>query len=78
MCLDQCWANSTASCSFEKEGLVAAAQELKSLGAPVVCCAGSFEGFLTLACDAWPLGADEAPPADTTGAGDVYIAGLRT
>ncbi|CAE7361484.1 KHK [Symbiodinium natans] len=57
--------------AFTRSGI----EELKGLGAPVVCCAGSLDGFLTLACDAWPLGADEAI-ADTTGAGDVYIAGF--
>ncbi|CAK9117928.1 unnamed protein product [Durusdinium trenchii] len=38
------------------------AEELASLGVPVVCCAGSFDEFYTLACDvrgaqpeAWPL-----------------------
>ncbi|CAJ1356003.1 unnamed protein product [Effrenium voratum] len=48
-------------------------KELSALKVPVVCCAGSYEGFYTLACDAWPL---EEPLVDSTGAGDVFIAGF--
>ena len=37
-----------------------------------VCCAGSFEGFYTLACDAWPLPASfEAIPPQKTQEGEV-------
>jgi len=51
------------------EGAVAAAE------APLTCCHGSFGKYRTIACDAWPLPA-EASVRDSTGAGDVFIAGF--
>eukprot|EP00929_Paragymnodinium_shiwhaense_P083152 TRINITY_DN44192_c0_g1_i2.p1 TRINITY_DN44192_c0_g1~~TRINITY_DN44192_c0_g1_i2.p1 ORF type:complete len:774 (+),score=148.31 TRINITY_DN44192_c0_g1_i2:47-2323(+) len=51
------------------EGVVEAAE------LPLVCCCGSFRGYKTLACDAWPLAAGEGV-VDSTGAGDVFIAGF--
>eukprot|EP00434_Breviolum_minutum_P009309 symbB.v1.2.008204.t1/scaffold492.1/size196413/7 len=52
-----------------------AVSELAALKVPVVCCAGSFEGFYTLACDAWPLPGSFEGSINSTGAGDVFIAG---
>jgi len=51
-------------------------EELAALKVPVVCCAGSFEGFYTLACDAWPLPGSFEGSINSTGAGDVFIAGF--
>jgi len=42
---------------------------------PLTCCHGTFGDYHTLVCDAWPmpLGAEVV---DSTGAGDVFIAGV--
>mmetsp|Transcript_138721 Transcript_138721/g.442485 ORF Transcript_138721/g.442485 Transcript_138721/m.442485 type:complete len:721 (-) Transcript_138721:12-2174(-) len=42
---------------------------------PVKCCRGTYEGYSTLFSDSWPLPAD-AKVVDSTGAGDVFIAGF--
>eukprot|EP00930_Biecheleria_cincta_P001502 TRINITY_DN102640_c0_g1_i1.p1 TRINITY_DN102640_c0_g1~~TRINITY_DN102640_c0_g1_i1.p1 ORF type:complete len:741 (+),score=108.03 TRINITY_DN102640_c0_g1_i1:53-2275(+) len=42
-------------------------------GLPVTCCQGSYGDYLTLTCDAWPLSSEIL---DSTGAGDVFIAGF--
>mmetsp|Transcript_113426 Transcript_113426/g.219719 ORF Transcript_113426/g.219719 Transcript_113426/m.219719 type:complete len:770 (+) Transcript_113426:54-2363(+) len=42
---------------------------------PLTCCQGTFGDYHTLACDAWPL-PPGAEVVDSTGAGDVFIAGV--
>lgn len=42
---------------------------------PLTCCHGTFGDYHTLACDAWPM-PPEAEVVDSTGAGDVFIAGV--
>jgi len=42
---------------------------------PLTCCHGTFGDYHTLACDAWPMPAG-AEVVDSTGAGDVFIAGV--
>mmetsp|Transcript_83767 Transcript_83767/g.148175 ORF Transcript_83767/g.148175 Transcript_83767/m.148175 type:complete len:227 (+) Transcript_83767:2-682(+) len=48
---------------------------LAEQASPVTVSAGEHEGFKTLTCTAWPL-PDEIAPVDSTGAGDVFIAGF--
>lgn len=62
--------------SFVKDPSELGTEELAAVGVPVVCCAGSFEDFYTLACDAWPVPTSFQGTINSTGAGDVFIAGF--